>query len=158
MTAEEFRKEFPNGIPGKPAGKRKSGARLETLAKKDPLIKPEPEKSSKYGNNQKEVNGIIFDSEKEGDRYAELLILERLGEIENLILQPSYVLAKGVLFEGETVAKRPLKYFADFTYYCKKRDKQIIEDVKSKITAKNPTYRIKKHLMKAILGLDITEF
>lgn len=36
---------------------------------------------NKYRNNKVEYDGIIFDSKKEAQRYAELKLLERRGEL-----------------------------------------------------------------------------
>ena len=47
---------------------------------------------SKYGNRKTEVDGIVFDSKKEAERYRDLKLLERAGDIRELVLQPSFVL------------------------------------------------------------------
>lgn len=158
MTASEFREQFPGGIPSKKGSKRRSSSARQRLPEVVSSTDAPKEKKPKYGNYKKEVDGIVFDSEKEADRYVELRLKERLGEIEGLTLQPCFILAPAVKFEGAVATKQPLRYFADFTYYCKKRSKQIIEDVKSVATARSPVYRMKKHLMKSVLGLEITEF
>jgi len=41
---------------------------------------------SKYRNKKTEVDGIVFDSQKEASRYLDLKMLEVLGEIKNLEL------------------------------------------------------------------------
>lgn len=158
MSLAQFQREFPDGLPVKVSSKRKAGTRatsIQDLRSSPP--EPEEKKRSKYGNKPTKIDDLKFDSQRESDRYAELCLLLRLGEIERLELQPKYVLADEVQLEGELRCKKPLVYIADFTYYCKKRNKQIIEDVKSEATAKCKAYRIKKHLMKAYLGLDVTE-
>ncbi len=156
MTVAQLKKEFPNGVPINTKSKSKR-SNVRAKGSSDLLANPDEKKRSKYGNVKTEVSELSFDSQSEADRYSELRILERLGEIENLVLQPEYKLADGVLFEGDSRRKKDLLYIADFTYYCKKRAKQIIEDVKSPATAKCKVYRMKKHLMKAYLDLDITE-
>lgn len=42
------------------------------------------EKCNKYRNNKVTYDGIIFDSKKEAQRYAELKLLERTGRIKEL--------------------------------------------------------------------------
>ena len=42
---------------------------------------------NKYHNKKTEVDGIIFDSKKEANRYIELKMLERAGKIHDLQLQ-----------------------------------------------------------------------
>ena len=109
----------------------------------------EVKKKSKYGNKKTEVDGIRFDSQKEAKRYSELKLLLKAGEIGLLELQ--------VPFELKIDGKKVCKYVADFTYIDAKTGEQIVEDVKSTMTRKLPTYRLKKKLMKQILGIEITE-
>ena len=40
--------------------------------------------SQKYHSSKTCVDGIIFDSKKEAERYQELLLLEKTGDISNL--------------------------------------------------------------------------
>ena len=47
---------------------------------------------SKYGAKKVEIDGIIFDSKKEGRRYQELKMLQKAGEISNLQRQVKYIL------------------------------------------------------------------
>jgi len=105
------------------------------------------DKRSKYGNRKVVVEGIKFDSEKEGNRYRVLKIAEFGGEISNLRLQKVYELK----VEGSKVCK----YKADFVYI--RNGVEVVEDVKSEITRKARVYRIKKKLIKAIYGIDILE-
>lgn len=103
-------------------------------------------KPSKYLNKKTVVDGIKFDSKKEAGRWVQLKILESKGEIEELMRQRRYDLrVKDVII---------CSYVADFTYW---RCGFHVEDVKSDFTRKNPVYRIKKKLMKAIYGIDIKE-
>ena len=101
----------------------------------------------KYRNQPITMDGIRFDSKKEAMRWSELLLLERAGDISLLSRQPIYHLS----INGVMVCK----YAADFEYFFE--GNKIVEDVKSPATRKNPTYRIKKKLMKAIHGIDIVE-
>lgn len=85
------------------------------------------------------------------ERYLDLVELERMGRISELQRQVVYELAPAVVIQGR---KRPaLRYVADFVY----RDaegRQITEDVKGVVT---DVYRVKRHLMKSIHGVDIKE-
>ena len=58
-------------------------------------------------------------------------------------------------FRNEARAKPALRYVADFQYV--ENGKLVVEDVKSKITQENPVYRIKKHLMMSVHGIEINE-
>lgn len=70
--------------------------------------------------------------------------------IKELREQVAYTLAPSVVIQGR---KRPaLRYIADFEYM--ENNCLVIEDVKGIIT---PAYRIKRHLMKSVLGLDVRE-
>ncbi|BCF96611.1 hypothetical protein PPGU19_011800 [Paraburkholderia sp. PGU19] len=114
------------------------------------LIQPvKTKKPSKYRNEKCESGGIKFDSKREMMRWHDLVQMQARGEISELELQVPFVLAPAVVINGR---KRPaLRYVADFVY---ERDgKQVIEDVKGKITE---GYRVKRHLM-AARGLTIVE-
>ena len=114
-----------------------------------------PTKSrAKYGNKKIMVGGYAFDSKKEAKRFGELVTLAKAGAIENLILQPEFIIAPRVY---DHVAGRWLparKYIADFKYYDLKKEKWVVEDVKSEITKKEATYRLKRHLFLSIFGED----
>ncbi len=107
-------------------------------------------KQSKYRNQRVTIDGISFDSKKEGERYRQLKMLERAGKVSNLALQPAFELAPAVSIAGKL--KKPLRYVADFSYI--KNGKIITEDVKG---MKTDVYLIKKHLLKHIYGIDILE-
>lgn len=110
---------------------------------------------SKYLNKKTTVDGLTYDSAKEARRGAQLAMMQDAGMIADLKRQVSYVLAPAVTLAGERRKKPPLRYVADFTYM---RDGQlVIEDVKSEHSRTLDAYRIKRHLMKSVLNLDITE-
>ena len=102
-----------------------------------------------------ELDGFTFDSQKEARRYTELKLLVRVGEISELELQKSFVLAESVKFNNEPRAKSAIRYVADFAYM--ENSVMIVEDVKSKATKSLPVYRMKKHLMKSIHDIEIHE-
>jgi hypothetical protein len=82
---------------------------------------------SKYNNKKTEVDGFLFDSKKEANRYTDLVLLEKAGEIAELELQPTFVLLEGFR-DSEGKWRRPITYTADFRY--KEGGKIIVEDVK----------------------------
>ena len=47
---------------------------------------------SKYKNKKVQIDMYVFDSIAESRRYKELALLEKAGEIENLQLQPKFLL------------------------------------------------------------------
>lgn len=114
-------------------------------------------KRNKYNNKVVHADGFKFDSDLEYRRYLELKILVKAGKISDLRLQVKYELAEPVSFEFEARQKRSLAYIADFVYFDNETKKTVVEDAKSKATKKNSTYRIKKHLMKSIHGIEVIE-
>lgn len=102
---------------------------------------------NKYRNVRVEHEGIRFDSKKEQRRWAELKLMERAGLITDLGRQKRFNLAvNGVLV---------CAYIADHVYT--ENGEEVVEDVKSAFTRKNPVYVLKRKLMKACLGIDIKE-
>lgn len=114
-------------------------------------------KPSKYRNQKVESDGLLFDSRKEARRHWDLQALLRAGLIRDLRTQPWFVLAPSVRLKGESRAKPALRYRADFSYVIVENGERIVEDVKSPATREKEAYRIKRHLMKSVHGLDITE-
>src|SRR5205085_9305605 len=105
---------------------------------------------SKYGNRKVEVDGITFHTAKEAERYVELKLLERAGEIFALNLQPRYPL----VVNGVKVCT----YVADFVY-CIPADQgarptRVVEDVKG---YKTPEYKLKAKLFQALHGFPVVE-
>ena len=99
-------------------------------------------KYNKYGNSKVIVDGFKFDSKKESKRYQDLRILLKAGKIENLELQPRFLLQEKFIFAGK--AHRKIEYIADFQYLDIERKIIIIEDVKG---FKTEVYKIKKKLL-----------
>src|SRR6218665_1558335 len=91
-----------------------------------PAVLPEPEKKSKYGNKKVTIDGIVFDSQKEGFRYQHLKLLVEAKIITDLRLQVPYELNTG--------GSHSLKYIADFVYWMD--GVEVVEDVKGKRTEK----------------------
>lgn len=96
---------------------------------------------NKYHNKKTVIDGIKFDSKKEGIYYLKLKMLEKAGKIRDLKLQVPFVLLE--TFKVDDKTHRKTKYIADFTYYDDK-DKLHVIDVKSEATRKDKTYQLKK--------------
>lgn len=94
----------------------------------------------KYGANKVEIDGIKFDSQKEAIRYKELKLLERVGKISALELQPRFELV-GKYKNGAGKSIRKMEYVADFRYVLD--GEVIIEDTKG---FKTKDYLLKKKL------------
>ena len=88
------------------------------------------------------MDGITFASRAEMNRYATLKILERMGRIKDLELQPTYVLQPAYIRDGRKV--QPLKYRADFRYLDTRDNRIIVEDVKGHVT---DVYSLKRKIL-----------
>lgn len=102
----------------------------------------------KYHAKKTTIDGITFDSRKEANRYAELKLLERAGEIKNLRLQVPFTLQESFTLHGKKY--RPITYIADFVY--EQDGRTIVEDTKGMRTQ---VYKLKKKLFLARYGKQV---
>ncbi|MGZ2748332.1 DUF1064 domain-containing protein [Burkholderia stagnalis] len=121
-----------------------------------PLSMQKPKRPPKYHNTKCEHNGIKFDSEKERSRWFHLNQLQTAGLIRDLELQASFVLTDRMQRDDGTW-ERASRYVADFVYVDVSTGKQVVEDVKSPVTRKNPTYIQKRKQMLDKYGITIKE-
>ena len=108
---------------------------------------------SKYHNRKITRDGETFDSVKEYQRWCELKLMERAGEIEHLKRQVKFVLipsqreklwnAKKSRYEDGKVIEREVSYVADFVY-TNRLGFIVVEDTKG---FKTKDYIIKRKLM-----------
>ena len=114
----------------------------------------------------KTEDGQVFDSKKEYARYLTLRKMEQEGQIWNLRRQVRYVLLPSQHMEVPVQLKRKVgtkkvclfretAYVADFVYV--QDDEEVVEDVKSVYTRKEPVYKLKKKLMYMIHNIMIKE-
>lgn len=96
---------------------------------------------SKYKNQKYSIDGRLFDSKKEANRYAELMVLLKAGRISELYLQKPFELIPTRNFSG--ICVRGCKYIADFYYYDKSKKEYVAEDIKGFATE---SYKIKKKI------------
>ena len=107
---------------------------------------------SKYNARKAEVDGITFDSRKEAQRYAELKLLLRGGEIRDLRLQVKYELIP------KQNGERACEYIADFVYQDVRTGETVVEDVKGcKQGAAYNIFAIKRKLMLWRYGIRVVE-
>lgn len=110
--------------------------------------------AGKYNAKKTKVDGIVFDSLKEANRYKELRLLQRAGEIAGLEMQYKFEIIPEHR-EADTIGPRggrkkgkiiePARYYvADFYYMNCETGEWIVEDVKG---FKTPEYKLKKALM-----------
>ena len=103
------------------------------------------ERRGKYNAKRTEIDGYIFASRREANRYSELKLMESAGEIKDLELQPVYP----CVVNDDLVCK----YIADFRYKIPS-GREVVEDAKG---VKTPEYRIKNKLVRALYGVVIVE-
>ena len=119
----------------------------------------------KYHNKKTEVDGILFDSRKEADYYIKLKARLRTGQISNLQLQVPFELLpsiwkdelKHLKTKDKIVRKcmqKAVNYIADFVYTDNSTGAEVVVDVKG---VKTKEYRLKKKMMLALKGIEITE-
>lgn len=97
---------------------------------------------------QRTLDGIVFDSKGEMNRWAVLKLNERSGLIRNLRRQVTFPIEVG----GILICV----YKADFVFEVSDTGQVVVEDLKSTGTAKDPTFKLKQKLMKAVHGVDVT--
>jgi len=112
-------------------------------------------RKTKYNSKKVTIDGITFQSTKEGHRYCELKLLERAGEIKDLKMQvpfevvpalrePDTIGKRGGIKKGKTIENSVI-YNADFVYYDNRKQQKIVEDSKG---CRTKDYVIKRKLMK----------
>ena len=97
------------------------------------------------------LNGVLCASQKERDRYNQLLAMEKKGMIENLRFQVVYELIPRQRTSSGKIWRK-CSYVADFVYF--QNGKEVVEDTKGKKTRE---YQIKKKLMLWRHGIEIKE-
>lgn len=97
-------------------------------------------KGNKYKAQTTVIDGLQFASKAEAKRYQKLRLLESVGAIRGLTVQPSYVLQRAFT-DVQGRKHRAITYVADFRY---ERDGEtIVEDVKGGKATQTPAFRMK---------------
>ena len=118
---------------------------------------------NKYKSHKTSVNGVIFDSKKEYNRYIELTLLSRSGAIKGLKRQVKFELIpaqyetdiispQGKVKKGKLI-ERAVSYIADFVY-TDENGKTVVEDTKG---FRTKDYIIKRKLLLYMHGIRIKE-
>lgn len=144
MTAKEYRQiisSYDNNLSKTFKKTTKIDQKPSKNVKKSHL----DEENSKFFAKKTEIDGIKFDSAKEGRRYEELKLLEAEGKVSGVVRQKSFVLQAGFI-DNEGHSQRPIRYVCDFFYYNTETKQWVVEDVKSSYTRQLPVYKIKKKM------------
>lgn len=107
---------------------------------------------TKYRSRKAVLDGIVFDSQLEANRYAELKLLERAGEITDLRTQVRYTLIPSQK-KPSGGTERACTYTADFVYK-NSSGQEIVEDTKG---MKTQQYIIRRKLMLYVHGIEVKE-
>ena len=123
---------------------------------------------SKYNNKKVTIDGITFDSVKEGRRYEELKLAEEAGAIGDLERQVRFELipaqrepdtrgARGGVKKGKLL-ERQVVYIADFVYIDLYTGEKVVEDVKGmKQGTAYEVFKLKRKLMLWRYGIKVKE-
>lgn len=111
-------------------------------------------RETKYRSQKITVDGIAFDSVKEANRWQELRMLERAGEIRDLQRQVPFVVIPTQRDENGKLIEKEVRYVADFTYIEKGKLTRTVEDVKGMRTRE---YVLKRKMLLWRLGIRIRE-
>ena len=107
----------------------------------------------KYRNQKVSLGDHTLDSKKEMNRFLELSLLQKAGEIEDLRCQVKYVLIPAQRDkQTNKLLERECAYVADFTYL--RSGRLVVEDTKGFRTKE---YIIKRKLMLYRYGIRILE-
>ena len=125
--------------------------RAAAASKPSPSPAAGPGKQPKYRNIVCEVDGIEFDSKKEGRRYLQRRNLERSGAITELQAHKSEL-----EYPLDVCNVKIGVYTADFRYRERRTGQIVIEDCKSPAT-RTQVYQLRKKLLFALYGIEIKE-
>ena len=111
-------------------------------------------KKSKHNNIKVVIEGILFDSTGEGNRYCHLKRFESQGRIKDLRLQVPFELTPTMRDEAGKVTHKAMNYYADFVYFNNELGCEVVEDFKGRRTR---TYIDKSKQMAHKYGIIIYE-
>jgi hypothetical protein len=119
----------------------------------EPVAGPAKDKKRpKYRNAPVVVDGERFDSKKEAEHIRVLKEMERRGEIRDLKYAKKDCRINIVVNGVRVCAAIP-----DAIYTHTATGAVVYVDVKSEITRRNPVYRLKKKLLRAVHGIEVEE-
>lgn len=107
------------------------------------MAKGQPQRRNKYGARKVKLDGFTFDSQAEADRYVQLKLMERAGEIGDLQVHPRYELVEAFT-DRDGRRQRAVTYVADFAYM--EAGQPVVEDVKGGKATQTPVFKLKAKL------------
>ena len=109
-------------------------------------------KKLKYNNVKTKFEGDTYDSKKEANHAAKLILLKNVQLGIHRVLHFERQRTYDIVINDISICR----YIADFVVTFGDGHVEV-QDVKSEFTKKLPVYRLKKKLMKAVHGIDIIE-
>ena len=116
---------------------------------------PAQKTEHKYLNQIVVIDGITFDSKKEGSHYLLLKMRERMGEITNLRLQPVFPLYIDKP-DGRRIHGKVFKPDFAYTEHCGDQDLERVVDVKSPVS-RTEAYQLRKWLFENLYDMKLIE-
>lgn len=126
-------------------------------------------KRNKYGNTKVRIDGMVFDSKKEYERWLFLKKKQEEGVIENLERQVSVELIPDIYEDFEVKMKtktkvmrrrvqRAINYTCDFRYTKFAGETVVYEDVKASPNAASldKAFILKEKLFRYVMGFSLT--
>lgn len=113
-------------------------------------------RKNKFRAVRRVIDGHSFPSQREANRYCQLKLLERAGEISGLVLQPKFWLTidgKPILLRSEGYPNGRRASFKPDFQYVRKDGATVVEDTKSPAT-RTEAYVLRKGIFE-ILYPDI---
>lgn len=104
--------------------------------------------ANKYGSRRTFCDGVWFDSQREADRWIQLKLLAKAGEIEDLHRQVRFELIP------KNDKYRAVAYVADFVYVDCRTGDTVVEDAKG---FKTEAYKLKAKMMYHKYGIEVKE-
>lgn len=95
----------------------------------------------KYGAKKTTIDGHTFDSKREAQYYNDLKLLQRVGVVVEVKLQPKFELQPGFKHRGRKIL--PITYTADFLVTYKDGRVEVV-DVKG---MKTQQYQLRKKML-----------
>ena len=109
---------------------------------------------SKYKNKKCTFDGLEFDSKREAQYYAELVILKSANDPAKRVMEINRQVSFELIPKQE--GERSVKYIADFEVVYADRRIEVI-DVKSEYTRKLPAYILKRKMMLHVHNIKVKE-
>lgn len=118
---------------------------INLTAKEARVLLAKPNRKNKYGAKKTTIDGIVFDSQREGQVYSSLKLLERSGRISGFERQRKF----NLIVNGEIIGT----YRADFAFVDHDQDGLFrVVDVKGVVTR---DFRRVRKIIKAAYNIEV---